>query len=521
MRAPRTLPRTNPRAPRKNRTDRRHARDALVVLLSIAACAQPRAHRTETELRNGMPPSAAHAATHVPDPPATPGTRDVETDEGRETPDAPAPDATDGPLPIDLPTALRLAGANSLEIEFARERLAEARATLDAAQVLWVPTFRAGAAYSKHEGRLQATEGEIVEVSRNAGGVEAGLIASFHLSDALFEPLAARRRVGARRAGVTATRNDTLLDVALAYTELVSAQAALELARRVEREARELAELARGFARTGQGLEADAARARDALAARERDTVAVEERIRTRAVRLATLLELDPTAELRAADPQLLPTPLLDESVPLRERVEQGLAARPELRESRETLESLEAERRQQRLRPFIPEIRLGVSGGGFGGGTGSDFDDFSDRGDFTGLLVWEIRNLGLGEGARRREARARERQARARLARARNVVVAEVTDAWHRVASRKRRIEIARRSVTESERSLDLNLRRIRGAEGLPIEALQAIDAADRARRAHLEAVVDYNRAHLELLHAVGRPPGDATASADPVRKP
>lgn len=79
--------------------------------------------------------------------------------------------ATDGTpadgFAIDLPTALRLAGANNLQIAVAVERVNQAVARSDVADVLWVPSLNAGVVYNRQSGRIQATEGDVIETSRN------------------------------------------------------------------------------------------------------------------------------------------------------------------------------------------------------------------------------------------------------------------------------------------------------------------------------------------------------------------
>ena len=143
----------------------------------------------------------------------------------REKADAPTQsEASEKPFPIDLPTALRLAGANNLQIQFAQHRLSESLARLDGAEVLWLPTISAGPLYNKHDGRIQDTRGDVIEVSRNAAFIGGGPVAAFHLADAIFEPLAARQFVRANQAAMTRTMNDTLLAVALAYIDLVEAE---------------------------------------------------------------------------------------------------------------------------------------------------------------------------------------------------------------------------------------------------------------------------------------------------------
>jgi outer membrane protein TolC len=74
-------------------------------------------------------------------------------------------------------------------------------------------------------------------------------------------------------------------------------------------------------------------------------------------------------------------------------------------------------------------------------------------------------------------------------------------------VAARKRLIESAQTAISSAENSHRRNLERIRNAEGLPIEALQSIQALDQARREYLRSVVEYNQAQFRLHRALGWP--------------
>ena len=207
-------------------------------------------------------------------------------DEGARSPDT-AARAAEESMPIDLPTALRLGGANHLQIALARERIAEAAARLDRAEVLWIKSINLGLGYNRHDGRLQETEGRVFDVSRQSlyagggpvlgssplsGGASgpARLFVDLSLADVYFQPLVARQNVRANQFESTATFNDSLLQVALLYQELVRAQMQVDIAVEAVTNADELARLTENFARAGEGLEADAQRARGAGAAPSR-----------------------------------------------------------------------------------------------------------------------------------------------------------------------------------------------------------------------------------------------------------
>jgi len=71
-------------------------------------------------------------------------------------------------LPVDLPTALRLAGANNLQIRLAAERVREAQAQSMAASSRWLPSLNAAVGFNKHVGRIQDTRGDVFDVDRTS-----------------------------------------------------------------------------------------------------------------------------------------------------------------------------------------------------------------------------------------------------------------------------------------------------------------------------------------------------------------
>ena len=70
---------------------------------------------------------------------------------------------TNRTFPIDLPTALRLADAQNVDVQIARARIAEARANRDSALEKFFPWLGVGAGYRRHEGRIQDVAGDVFD----------------------------------------------------------------------------------------------------------------------------------------------------------------------------------------------------------------------------------------------------------------------------------------------------------------------------------------------------------------------
>jgi outer membrane protein TolC len=426
--------------------------------------------------------------------------------------------------PIDLPTALRLGGANNIQIALAVERLRQAEARLDGANALWLPSVNVGASYNIHTGRIQDTAGEILDVDRNAvyvgGGPVLGgfplsggagppprLFLGLPLADAVFTRLAEHQVVAASQAETAATLNETLLRVGIVYLNLSAAQQQLAIARDAVANAKELDRLVDSRVKAGAALPADGLRAKAELADRERLLQRGEENARVASAELARLLRLDPTIRLIPAESQPAPIDLVSPDTSLPALIEQGLTQRPELAQNqaivRATLERL----RLERWRPWVPSVAVGYSGGGFGGGTSSDVGNFGGRSDFEAVVAWDVRNLGLGNRSLQRQQESLLAQANLTAEQTRDNILAEITQAHHQVRFRKEQVDSARRQLAAATEALPLNFKGVIGGNLRAIEALQAVQALAAAQTQLLTSVTEYNQAQFRLLHAVGMP--------------
>jgi outer membrane protein TolC len=425
--------------------------------------------------------------------------------------------------PIDLPTALQLADAHNLQIQFARERINAAVAQQDHARVLWLPDISVGPRWNRHDGQLQDTRGEVFSVSKSSLYAGGGPVMQFGLAEAHFAPLAARQLVAARQAGARGVANATQLDVALTYWDLVRAYSAQAIVQQTIDHSRQLDELSQAYLRAEKLKEADSERVRAELHGRMQELDVNREQVRVVSARLAQALRLDPFVTLQPAEQQAMPVDLLESDAADGELVSVALSNRPELAENRALVQAAMEKVRQAKYSPLLPSILLGYGAGGFGGGPNDFFGDFGGRSDFEAAAVWEIRNLGAGNRASVRERCSDMRQAEIRVVAEMDRIAAEVADAVARVRSRKAQMESARLAVESATRSYELNLKlfKVGGIEQIrPLEVLQSVQALARAQQDYLGAVIEYNRAQFQLHWATGyavNAAGVATSSSQP----
>jgi outer membrane protein TolC len=435
-------------------------------------------------------------------------------------------------LPIDLPYALRLVNASNPTIAAARERIRQAYARQQQAQVLWVPNLWTGGNpdnstflpnYFVHDGRVQNSRGEVFDTAKAFVAFSSGAGLNFSLADAIFGPRIARDLTAAEEARARVVTFNVQLDVALTYLDLLRVYGGLAVIGDAISKAEVMSQYALQADRAGLSkTTADAQRARTELETLLAQRDDLEGDAAAVSARLAQLLLLDGTADLVPADAQVVPIELVPVDVSLAELVGAGLLNRPELAASRAEVAAALERWRQDRTRPFIPSLQMAYYGAEFGGGE-PGLHNYGSRSDYFVQASWELRNAGLGNWFQAREGRSRYNEANFHQVEVQAQVTAEVTAAAKRVATRQRAIRRGEEAVTQA---LEMWTRLSKAAFGFagragqydPLEALLAEQGLREARRQYLSEVIEYNREQFRLYWAMGQPPVDALPCAKPL---
>ena len=429
---------------------------------------------------------------------------------------------------IDLPSALKLAGAQNSDIQLARERITASLAVRQLAAAQWLPNLNAGVSLDHHIGPLQQANGNFINVHRDSlstgfgtnavgGGTITipGLQWNANLSEIIHRNLAGRQIVVQSRHAGQAVENQILLQVASAYLEILRGEGRSAAARKTREDAHEVARITGNFAKIGQGRQADADRAVAEYELRNIEVLSSEQETIAASARLCRLLSLDPSIRLKPAEPVVVPQGLVPDTIPLPELIATALLQRPELKERQAAIRAALLEASNAKWLPFSPNVLVGFSSGAFGGGSnlvadagGSRFGNFGARQDLDVVLYWTARNLGVGNIALTKIADSQLRAAHWREIETLDRIRHEVAVAQSRAAARLAQIDAAEKAAASSTKSLSEDLIRAKNREGLPIEMTNSVRLLGRARFAYIDAIIDYNRAQFELYVALGKPP-------------
>jgi outer membrane protein TolC len=480
------------------------------------------------------------------------GGRLVAADPPRSPEAAACPTPEGNAVGITLLDALRVASLANLDIAQAREVVELARAGRLRANSQILPNLNLGSTYVTHQGQIQRTEGNVINVNRQSLFDGGGPQLVMGLSDALFLPGVASNVLLATQAGARRVTNDTLLTVADAYFAVLRARRRVaridetldnllsEQPSEVRDNSKGLLRLLQDFAKAGAASDAEVARAQVEIARRRDEEAAALQELRQATAELARLLRQDPTVLLWPLEDFRVPVDLPGEAWfgrDVEELVTVALENRPEVVEDRALVRSTLARWRAAKWRPALPNVVVNLSYGDFGGGppvigrdrfnaiilgASGSISNYAPRTDFDVSLVWRLQNFGVGNLAEMKETRTLHEQARIRQLANQDRIITQVVQAREAVQQTLERVRATRSGLFNDKgqpdgpayRSLRLNFVNVKRAPGRPLEALDSVRGLSDLLEAYGQAVTDYERARFRLLVALGMP---ADALLDP----
>ena len=407
--------------------------------------------------------------------------------------------------PIDLPTALKLAGAQNLDVQIARERLREAEAQRDAAVYNFFPWVTPGVGYRRHDGRIQDIVGTVFDASKQQLTPGATLEARLELGESWFKVLAARQLAKAADHAADAQQQETITAAALGYFELLKARATADVAQEAARVAADYADQLQRGVELGLIFKGDALRARGQA---ERNQLAVpqaREQQRIAAARLAQLLRLDPAVTLVPADSELLPLTLTATNTALDSLVAQALGNRPELKQGEALTAAASSQRDAVTRGPLVPALGAQAFIGALGGGRNNDLETFGGSANMALTLGWRIGPGGLFDSSREKTADSRLRAVALANEKLKDDIIRQVVEAHTRTHSLAAQLATLKRALATAEEAFRLTRERKDRGIGVVMENIFAEQELTRARSDYVATVAEFNKAQHLLLRVIG----------------
>ena len=408
--------------------------------------------------------------------------------------------------PIDLATVLRLAGAQNLDVQIARERLKQAEAERSSALEQFLPSLSPGIGFHRRDGMAQSVPAGVVSDTRfdsySPGVTLAGQVV---LGDAIYNSLAAKQLVKASTHALAARMEDSVVAAAQGYFELARAKALASTAEQALQISRDYQEQLHAGVTAGVAFRGDELRVQTQTDHFELVRQQALEQEKTAAAKLDEILHLDPRTELSPREDEIVAVRLLDPNGSIDALVGLALQQRPELKQSRALLAAARDTKNGAVYGPMIPTLGAQVYAGGLGGGPDGGPAHFGGETDYSLALFWKIGPGGLFDSARTDSRKAQLNATQLAEAKLRDTVVTEVVTTFAHVHSTSIQIEIAKRSLVTAGIAWQLTKERKEFGVGMVLENIQAQQSLNQASSDYYNAVTEFNKAQFALNRAVG----------------
>jgi outer membrane protein TolC len=412
--------------------------------------------------------------------------------------------ASAAPMHVDLPTVMKLAGANNDEIELARVKHAESIAESKLAWQRFWPTLSLGVGYRGHEGRIQDVAGAIFDARKQQYTVGTAVVIDWSPGDIYYSALAAKQKAIAAEQLAEKSRRDIVMEATTRYFDLLATEASVVILEDDLRLTQDYEKQIGGAVTAGTAFRADLLRVKTQVSRAKLTIRQHQEKRDLAAAALAETLRLPPETELRPAKADLVPV-RLNGKKGVASMLTDAVQNRPELKAASAANSAATFERDRARIAPLIPSVQAGYNFGGLGGGLAGDMGNFGDSQDFYAGLGWKIGPGGLFDKQRQVIAGAREEATVLQAGQIKAAIGREVVEAAAKSQSAHDQIAINDEAVTAAEEMAKLAKERQASQLGVVLEYLLAREELTRARQSRVMAVTDFNKAQHELKRAIG----------------
>jgi outer membrane protein TolC len=405
-------------------------------------------------------------------------------------------------LAVDLPTVLRVARAENLEIRQARTRVEFSRGQYESSFGALFPVIAPQVAFDHTQGTVRAVNGPLLPADFSSWAPAALIQWVINPGKVYYDIVASKKRLAASEHLEQQTIQQSLRTAANQYYDLVLAQAHVAVAQHSVAEAQELVRITRSRRAAGAGLEADALRAEANLSRRQQDLAIAIGEFYEASVALSLTLHLDATITLVPLPEQIPQVTLVRDDLTIDQMLALAVKWRQDLKAIRKLVAAAGADIGSTAWGGLGPNIGASYSVGGISSDTSTENFSLKEQRRFAAGAGFTI---GLGTFGQIKTARASEKQASISAERQLDAVRAEVIRSMQAGATQAKLVPMAAQEVKAAESALNVAQANLRAGTMLTLDVLQAEDAVDEARLRYANAVVRYNQAQINLLTAMG----------------
>ena len=414
-------------------------------------------------------------------------------------------------MSINLAAVVKVAQADNLDIQVARQRVEESSGRLASSVGAAFPVLAPTAIFNYNNGVARSTPGNIVTADFSSISPAAAIQWVVNPGRVIYNIVAAKKRLNASRAQQASVIQQIMEKGAIEYYQLVQAQADVVAARDAEADAEELLRFARLRLKAGTAIPADVASAEAEAASRRQGVLLALNRFYHYSTDLATTLNLDSTVTLVPSVNALKANRLVRKSLPIGQLLKLAVKYRPDLQRVRELVRAAKAEGGAVTWGDLGPTLTAGYTAGAIDGryynvtGKGPPVSENYSLHGYQNLQAGGGWQLGLSTFGDIQTAKARERIAEIRSNQQLALVEATVVKALQDSRTNAQLIPIAADQVRSAQYALNIIKVNYKAGTVTSLEVLVAESQLAQAQRDYAAAIAHFNQSQIAIVGAVG----------------
>jgi outer membrane protein TolC len=421
--------------------------------------------------------------------------------------------------PVDLATVLKLVESQNLILAQSQKNTEILQNRLRQSQAQLLPSITGSLSSNWQQGQqgvisganggfISGSSGSSSRRGSSAGGaqhfVQTQLGVSWTLYPGgrhIYQILAAKRRKVSADHLLKETYQEQLANAAQEYYKLLAAYQQKGVIARSIADVQEQVRANQAKVKIGKGIPLELSQAKTAYAQQQSTLIQTESSLLTAEQNLLNRLNLDPTIHLVPHDRDALKHSLIPETLSAERLIAHAVSINPSILSGEEELKALGYDYKMVRS-DLIPSLTLNASVRG----SGSALSEMqrSESIGFT-MNTTLLQNMGVLVPLQMQERKKlMEQRALAQKQLIRDIQ-SRVMSAFLSSENYESAIDAAQQALASAEESYQLALGRFQAGYGIYLDVLNADAQLATARNNLAQAVLNYNQAQVQLVHAVG----------------
>jgi len=402
---------------------------------------------------------------------------------------------------LTLPAALSLAVDENPSLKASSDRTRLSKAQYYTQLASFFPDIDGGFFAEDYNGRIQIFGNQGIDIKRNIR--RPSIYFDFTLFDSgrrFLMARSAKRAYRAQQQDEIATRQQTLQQTALAYYELQRQINDISVAQKFLAESQTQLDMNVARFEAGVGTRLEVMQTKAAVAKAKLANIDATQGAQIAALRLNEILSLPAFVEVIPPDPQGGLQTLVPGNMGINEMLARAVENRPELKALAKRFDALKSLRKIA-WTGLLPKVAFQIRSGGLG----PSFNRTHSFDVTNFALNFSYKNLMVSTFTQYKEKSAEMDELLHLLEAQENAIRREISESFVNSLAKQAKLSAVKEELSASELALSDSMERLGAGVGNNLDVISSERSLSEARANWVAAIMEYNQAQVNLVHAMG----------------